>query len=192
MKITSLITAAGMTVSLIANAETNHNTMDHSQMSHASSTPQTQLTEAGTDAFATLQEAIVALNADPKTDWKKVNLEALRRHLVAMQDMTLNVEVKQKAIKNGFQAVVVPTTKRAARSLVKVLSAHPAQMLAETGWDMQVQNNNNVFTLTVTTKNSSEIDKIRGLGYIGVMAYGGHHQPHHWAMASGENPHAGH
>jgi hypothetical protein len=65
-------------------------------------------------------------------------------------------------------------------------------MKAETGWDMQVQNNDGVFTLTVTTDNAKDIAKIRGLGYIGVMAYGNHHQPHHWAMASGENPHAGH
>jgi hypothetical protein len=65
-------------------------------------------------------------------------------------------------------------------------------MKAETGWDMQVSNNDDVFTLTVVSKKAHEVAKIRGLGYIGVMAYGNHHQPHHWAMASGENPHAAH
>jgi hypothetical protein len=44
----------------------------------------------------------------------------------------------------------------------------------------------------VVSKKAHEVAKIRGLGYIGVMAYGNHHQPHHWAMASGENPHASH
>ena len=66
------------------------------------------------------------------------------------------------------------------------------QMKAETGWDMQVENIDNVFTLTVTTPIPDEVVKIRGLGYIGLMAYGNHHQPHHWAIATGNNPHAGH
>lgn len=198
MKITHLITVVGIVVSLTVSAEMNHATMDHSQMSNHSqmgdnqmTTSQTKLTESGTDAFATLQEVITILNADTNTNWKNVNLEALRQHLAQMQDMTLNVSVVQHNIKNGFKAVITPTTNRAKTSLAKVLSAHPAQMQKETGWKMQVVNKNNIFTITVTTENISEVDKIRGLGYIGLMAYGNHHQPHHWSMATGINPHAG-
>jgi len=161
-------------------------------MGNNTATTPVVLTESGTDPFATLQEVITALEANPGTNWEKVNIEALRLHLVEMQDMTINVDVKQQYIDNGFQAVVTPTTNRAVKSLTRVLSGHPAQMKAETGWDMQVQNNNGVFTLTVTTKKVHDIAKIRGLGYIGVMAYGNHHQPHHWAIASGDNPHARH
>jgi len=181
-------------VVLMVNAEMDHANMDHSaMMNHGQSTIQTtKLTESGTDPFAVMQEAIAALEANPNTNWEKVNIEALRLHLVEMQDMTLNVNVTQTRIDNGFKAVVTPTTSRSVRSVAKVLSAHPAQMKIETGWDMQVQNNNGVFTLTVTTDNVKDVAKIRGLGYIGVMAYGDHHQPHHWAMASGDNPHAGH
>jgi hypothetical protein len=74
----------------------------------------------------------------------------------------------------------------------RVLSVHPSQMKEETGWDMVVTNNNGIFTITVTTNQLQDVDKIRGLGYIGIMAYGNHHQPHHWAMASGDNPHSEH
>jgi hypothetical protein len=65
-------------------------------------------------------------------------------------------------------------------------------MKEETGWDMVVTNNNGIFTIAVTTDQLQDVDKIRGLGYIGIMAYGNHHQQHHWAMASGENPHSEH
>ncbi|MDG2354146.1 MAG: hypothetical protein P8L86_04970 [Gammaproteobacteria bacterium] len=189
----------GMVIAMVmtvVNAEIDHTNMDHSAMMHHSQ-PMIQvnevtLTESGTDPFAVMQEAIAALEANPGTNWEKVNIEALRLHLVEMQDMTLNVDVTQTRIDNGFKAVVTPTSSRAVKSLTKVLSAHPAQMKAETGWDMQVSNNNGVFTLNVTTENAKDVAKIRGLGYVGVMAYGNHHQPHHWAMASGENPHAGH
>ncbi|MBL4761608.1 MAG: hypothetical protein JKY93_02795 [Gammaproteobacteria bacterium] len=177
----------------MASAHMHHANMDHaSMMSHSQVAAPAILTESGTDPFATLQEVITALEAGPDTDWEKVNIEALRLHLVEMQDMTINVQVKQQRIDNGFQAVVTPTTNRAVKSLTNVLSGHPAQMKAETGWDMQVQNKRGIFTLTATTKKTQDVAKIRGLGYIGVMAYGNHHQPHHWAMASGDNPHNGH
>jgi hypothetical protein len=41
----------------------------------------------------------------------------------------------------------------------------------------------------VTTTKPDEVAKIRGLGYIGILATGAHHQAHHWAMARGINPH---
>jgi len=50
-----------------------------------------------------------------------------------------------------------------------------------------------LITISETPKNEA---KIRGLGYIGLMAYGlwlmaygDHHQRHHWAMATGKSPH---
>ena len=189
----SLSIAAMTIVMPMASAHTHHANMNHAaMMGHNTAPTQVVLTESGTDPFATLQEVIAALESNTNTNWEKVNIEALRLHLVEMQDMTINVDVKQQHIDNGFQAVVSPTTSNAVKSLTRVLSGHPAQMKAETGWDMQVQINNSVFTLTVTTDNAKDVAKIRGLGYIGVMAYGNHHQPHHWAMASGDNPHAEH
>lgn len=149
------------------------------------------LTEAGTDVFATLQEAIVQLEANPDTDWEKVNVEALRSHLLEMVDMSVNVAVVETPLANGFQARVKPITERAEDSLRKVLSAHPQQLEAETGWDMQVSDADGEFTITVTTANDQEIARIKALGYIGVMARGDHHKPHHWAILSGNNPHDG-
>ena len=40
--------------------------------------------EAGQAAFAALAEIVAILNADPKTDWTKVNLSDLRDHLIDM------------------------------------------------------------------------------------------------------------
>jgi len=151
------------------------------------------LSEAGNDAFGTVQEVIVQLNNNPNTDWKKVNIEALRRHLLDMNDMTVNVEViSQENIPNGLKAIIKATTKRAALALERVFKAHPAQLQRETGWKMTVQKQGNQYVLTIVSENSQDIDKIRGLGYIGLMAYGNHHQPHHWGIATGSNPHAGH
>jgi hypothetical protein len=43
--------------------------------------------------------------------------------------------------------------------------------------------------LTVTAKQADDAPttaRIRGLGFIGLLVQGGHHQPHHLAMAKGE------
>jgi len=179
----------------------NHSDMNHtSGMEHNTNSDEysiaknshSVLTEAGTDPFAVIQEAIALLEANPDTDWSAVNIETLRLHLIEMQDMTLNVTVEQQPINFGFQAVITPTTSRALQSMSQVLSAHPAQMKEETGWDMMVTNNNGIFTIAVTTDQLQDVDKLRGLGYIGIMAYGSHHQPHHWAVALGGNPHSEH
>ena len=45
-------------------------------------------TMPGQDAFGAIQEIVRILEADPKTDWSKVNLEALRQHLIDMKDVT--------------------------------------------------------------------------------------------------------
>ena len=201
----SLIAVAVITVVTVILLP-GHKKIHHANMEHSSDhdhdkkiykhtidrKPTTVLTEAGTDPFAVIQEAITLLEANPDTNWSMVNIEALRLHLVEMQDMTLNVTVEQEPIKLGFKAVITPTTNRALQSMSRVLSVHPSQMKEETGWNMVVTNNNGIFTIAVTTDQLQDVDKIRGLGYIGIMAYGSHHQPHHWAMASGENTHSEH
>ena len=43
--------------------------------------------------------------------------------------------------------------------------------------------------LRVTAKEPSDlrtVARIRGLGFIGLLVQGAHHQPHHLAMAKGE------
>ena len=43
--------------------------------------------------------------------------------------------------------------------------------------------------LTVTASSPKEVQPIRGLGFIGLLANGSWHQPHHLAMARGEFDH---
>jgi hypothetical protein len=169
-----------------ATAEQEHHMHQHQQQ-NATATP---LTEAGNDAFGTIQEVVEKLRADPNTDWSKVNLEALRQHLVDMRNFTLDVEVtSQQPIDNGVTFTVKATTPGAAASLDRLFSAHPTVLKQESGWDMtSKKNKDGSYTARVTGK-PQDAAKIRGLGYIGLVAYGKHHQAHHWLMATGSNPH---
>ncbi len=48
----------------------------------------------GQDAFGAIQEIVQALQSDPKTEWSKVNIEALRQHLI---DITIEVTLHATA-----------------------------------------------------------------------------------------------
>jgi len=107
-----------------------------------------------------------------------------------MFEYSYNVDViDQQPIAHGVKISVKPVTSRAEQALDKVLAAHPMMLKMETGWTMQTLEQNGEYELTVTTSKPSEVDKIRDLGYIGLLAYGNHHQAHHWAMATGRDPH---
>lgn len=148
------------------------------------------LESPGNAVFGAIREVIEKLEADPATDWSKVDLEGLRRHLVDMLNFTVNVDVPvQKPIEKGFEAVVKPTTPDALESLKRVFAAHPSQLKHETNWDMTAVRKDDSFVVTVTTEKPEEVAKVRGLGYIGVMAIGSHHFYHHWMMATGQHPH---
>jgi hypothetical protein len=110
-----------------------------------------------------------------------------------MENFTLHVEVMpQAAVENGFEVKVRPTAPGAEASLDSVFSAHPAVLKQETGWNMRVVKDQGLYTIRVTTTHPDETPKIRGLGYIGILALGKHHQLHHWQIATGSDPHHGH
>lgn len=158
----------------------------HTQSQDAAPPP---LTQPGNGIFGVIQEALRKLEADPATDWKKVNLEALRQHLLDMRHFTEDVEVlAQKSIENGIEITVRATLPAAIPSLDRAFNDHPKILKTETGWDMTAAKDKDKYKLRVTTGDPAQVDKVRGLGYIGIMAMGNHHLLHHWALAKGQAP----
>ncbi len=148
------------------------------------------LTEPGQAIFGTVQEIIRRIESDTTVTWKDVDLEGIRQHLIDMHQVAMNVDVVyQHPIEGGVRIRVRPSTPRAAASLNRVLATHPTPLKHETGWDMTVQRGDGYHDVRVTTANPDEVPKIRGLGYISLLAHGGHHQQHHWMMATGQSPH---
>jgi len=151
---------------------------------------QGMLTEPGNDAFGTIQEVVRKLQANPHTDWSQVNLEALRQHLIDMDNFTKRVTVvSRRPIKSGVELRVRADDPQAQQSLARALSAHPYMVKQEMGWDIKVSGKGPEYRLRVTSPHERDAAQIRGLGYIGIMALGNHHQMHHWALATGGNPH---
>ena len=144
-------------------------------------------TQPGQDAFAAIQEIVEILMADPKTDWSKVNIDALRQHLIDMNKVTLAGTVKDVPIDGGMRFDV--TGEGAVRdSIRRMTTAHAATMNGVDGWKFEEADIEGGASLIVRAP-AKDADKLRGLGFLGVLALGMHHQMHHLMIARGENPH---
>ena len=144
-------------------------------------------TQPGQGAFAAIQEIVGILEADPKTDWSKVNIDALRQHLIDMNNVTLAANVKSEPVEGGMRFTV--TGAGAVRdSIRRMVAAHAATMNGVDGWGFEASEIDGGATLTVHAP-IKDADKLHGLGFIGIMTRGMHHQEHHLMIARGEHPH---
>ncbi len=144
-------------------------------------------TQPGQGAFAAIQEIVEILVADPKTDWSKVNIDALRQHLVDMNNVTLAANVKNEPIEGGMRFDVTGEG-RVRDSIRRMTTAHAAAMNGVDGWKFEAAIIEGGASLTVRPP-AKDIDKLHGLGFFGVLTLGMHHQMHHLMIARGENPH---
>ncbi len=142
----------------------------------------------GQDAFGAIQEIVQILEADPATDWSKVDLEALRQHLIDMNEVTLHAEAAPKQINGGLE-IAVTGSGRTRVAIRRMIPAYAQMANAYNGWTAKASELPNGELLTVTATNPKEGQHIRGLGYIGLLTSGSWHQPHHLAMAKGEFDH---
>jgi hypothetical protein len=139
----------------------------------------------GQDAFGAIQEIVRILEADPRTDWSKVDLEALRQHLVDMNEVTLHAAVAMARVGGGL-ATTVTGSGRTLDAIRRMVTAQAAMLNSRNGWRASTAPTERGVVLTVTASDPKEVRHIRGLGFIGLLATGNHHQPHHLAMARGE------
>ncbi len=138
----------------------------------------------GQDAFGAIQEIEAILLADPKTDWPKVDLDRLRVHLIDMNEVTLRAAVTVTRISTGIAADVTGEG-RTREAVDRMVPAQASMLNATPGWAARTEPLPNGVRLIVTSTNPRQVTIIQGLGFIGVMASGAHHQPHHLAIATG-------
>ncbi len=145
-----------------------------------------QPTMPGQDAFGAIQEIVQILQADPTTDWSKVNISALRQHLIDMNEVTLRAVAAEHNLDNGIEITVTGE----GRTLDAIKRMVPANVreLVKLGWNAKTEDLPNGVKLTVITTDPKEVIKLHALGFMGIMVQGGHHQPHHLMMAKGEMP----
>ena len=178
----SLALSLGMSQSAVGQSSGG---MDH--RSHMGNTA--SVAPAGQDAYAALAAIVATLEADSTTDWTKVNIEALRQHLIAMNDVTLGARSRQTDIAGGARMEVTGDG-RVAESIRAMLHPHAKMVNALGPYRATVDDIPGGVRFTVTAsdpRDQKTAAKIRGLGFSGLLTLGAHHAQHHLALARGQS-----
>jgi hypothetical protein len=157
---------------------------DHGAMMAEDGVP----SESGQATFAAIQEIVALLDANPATEWARVDIEALRQHLIDMNNVTLGAVV-EAAEMEGSVRFSVSGDGSVRESVRRMVMAHAATMNGADGWTFAAESSDNGTILTVSPPDQASMVKLRALGFIGVMTRGMHHQQHHWMLATGTGPH---
>jgi len=140
--------------------------------------------EGGQSAFAAIAEIVALLEADPDTDWSKVDIAVLRDHLVDMDNLML-ATTATSVVEGDTVRFHVEGKGNALRAIHAMVPAHAAELNESGPWFVDAETTPEGATLTVTSRTPGDLAKAKALGFFGVMAKGSHHQPHHLAMARG-------
>ena len=141
----------------------------------------------GQDAFGAVREVVRILDADPNTDWTKVDLAALREHLIDMNEVVLRAVADEQAIAAGVD-IAVTGEGRTLDAIRRMVPAHAGE-LNRLGWTVTTEELPNGVRLVVTTPDANAVARLVALGFAGIMTLGDHHQPHHLMIARGEAVH---
>ena len=179
-------------------ARGDHATMDHNAHMAAleaceQEKAQTMLPrQSGQAAFAAIGEIVAILDADPKTDWTRVNFEALRQHLIDMNEVTMHARVAQVEIPGGFRAEVTGTGATVG-AIQRMVVSHARMLDQSAAYAAATEQRPEGVVLTLTAREPGDaraVARIRGLGFAGTLTEGTHHTRHHLAIARGEaHPH---
>ncbi len=105
-----------------------------------------------------------------------------------MAELTLQAETAETLIEGGI-SVAVTGTGRTLEAIRRMVPAHAVELDRLETWTAAGVIAPGGAVLTVTSDDPGEVRRIRGLGFIGLMATGAHHQAHHLAIARGEAVH---
>ena len=141
--------------------------------------------EPGQAAFGAIQEIVRILQANPRTDWSKVDVDALRQHLIDMDEVTMHAVVHKEPIDNGLR-IEITGSGQTLEAIQRMVPDHAHDINGTNGWTVRSTSMPDGVVLTVVSTNPTEVQKIRALGFMGIMVQGSHHQPHHLAIAKGE------
>ena len=182
-------------------AQASHGGMDHAGhvpgMRHGggstatASSPTTSpvLTEPGQGAFAALSEVVRVLEADPSTDWSKVDLTGLREHLRDMDRLVSDAVVATETLPDGLRMTITGDAGTVA-TVRRMVPAHAAELAKDGHWVVEAAATDDGAELTVTSGDPAVVARIKGLGFFGLMASQDHHREHHLTMARGLDAHA--
>ncbi|MEO5800866.1 MAG: hypothetical protein ABIZ70_01505 [Gemmatimonadales bacterium] len=145
----------------------------------------------GQAAFAAISETVRQLTADPTTDWSRVNIEALRQHLIDMDNVTLRAAVRSST-RDGGLSMDVTGAGEVGSAVRRMVAAHGRELDKMGRYSAVISPIPGGVRMVVTAREAGDAattQRIRALGFAGLMTEGDHHAAHHLMLARGEAVH---
>jgi hypothetical protein len=184
----SFLTGALLVVGIAHAADqttSTHEMMHGTHSQHMAETPDNENpTLPGQDAFGAMQEIISILESDPATNWSTIDITTLRNHLVDMNRLIMDTDVREIHIDGGLQMTITGQG-RTLQAIQAMVPAHAPMIDGLNGWTVSAELMATGARLRVSAADAKEIAHIRGLGFYGLMVSGSHHQTHHLGLARG-------
>src|SRR3954464_1720474 len=121
-------------------------------------------TQSGQAAYGAIAEVVRILEADPNTDWTRVNIEALRQHLIDMDEVTLRSKATQRNVEGGLE-IDVTGSGRTVSAIRQLVASHAATLEMGDTYHAISTDIPDGARLTVTARNPNDaktIARIRG------------------------------
>ena len=147
------------------------------------------------DAQWTSVRSLLSARAALSCAWKRLFRRSSEREAVfAVASEHVAHAKLGMAVKVWLQSrseIAVTGSGRTIAAIQRMVPAHAAEINGLNGWSVKTAPLDNGVLLTVTAGDPKEVQRVRGLGFVGILVSGSHHQPHHLAMAKGEFAHGG-
>ena len=140
---------------------------------------------ADPDIIRSLHNVACLLEADPSTDWTKVNLNPLRAHLADMRQVIRHASARVETIATGIRVTVTGSSATAA-AINRFVQAEASQLTKVSAWTTRIEPHPDGIVVVVTSPDPDEAAMIQALGFVGILASGPQHQTYHVAIARGE------
>lgn len=154
-------------------------------MSHGSGSIVTPV-ETGQSAFAAIAEIVTLLEADPRTNWSTVDIDALRSHLVDMDLLMLSANVDTQYLNGQTILFNITGQGETLQAIQAMVPTHALMVGRTTDWKIRTILEPDGVILTIDPGSAKTFVKLKALGFFGFMTIGAHHQVHHFQMATGK------
>jgi hypothetical protein len=152
--------------------------------SHRPSSPPT----AAPTSLAVLAGLVARLEADPTSDWRRVDLEAVRRHLADLERVTLAAEVRAEELPGGVGLTVTGPDPASVAAIRRLLPERAARLAEARRWKVATVTVAEGLRVEVRSLDPREAGRIRALGLTGLLVVGPLDEAYLLSLARGEPP----
>lgn len=124
---------------------------------------------AASAALAALADLVARLEADPATDWRRVDLEAARRHLADLERVTLRAEVAAEDVPGGVVLRVGGEDPATVAAIQRLLPERAARLGQARRWRVATAALARGLQVEIRSLDPREAGRIRALGLTGLL-----------------------